>query len=175
MKIKKILKLNIPKILKLESNLQNSFSPTNASKTTSKNIIKILPKLYLSNYDGVSNKKILEKKNISIIFNLTKKNCKSLYSKNFHYENYEIKDDGKINIKFLLKKIIKKIHSYIKKNKNVVIHCYKGISRAPTIVIAYLMEIYGRSYEDAFDYVKMKSDDIDPNAGFLVQLMDFKA
>lgn len=172
MKMKSNLKLNLQKILNIESNFEVSKNSKSASKKFPKNLIKILPNLYISNYEGVSNKKILEKKKISIIFNLTLKNCKNLFKENFTYETFNLEDDGNINIKNIIKKIIKKVHFYIKKNKKVVIHCYKGISRAPTLAIAYLMKIYNKNYDEAFDYVRGKSFKIDPNAGFLVQLMN---
>ena len=135
------------------------------------NLIKILPNLYISDYASIKDQKILKKNKISIIFNLTKKNCQKT-QKNFKYENFNIRDNGNINNKSLFKKIIKKIFFYKQKNKRIVIHCYKCISRAPTLVIGYLMIYEKFSFEKAFDFVKGKKNDIDPNVGFLIQLME---
>ena len=158
---------NLEKITKIPTTKKTQ------KKLKKTNLIKILPNLYISDHDSTSEKEILKKKNISIIFNLTKKNCKN-YHKNFQYENYNISDNGNINNKILFKKIIKKINFYKEiKNKGVVVQCYKGISRAPTVVIGYLMVYEGFCFERAFDFVKDKKNDIDPNFGFLIQLMDF--
>ncbi len=50
----------------------------------------------------------------------------------------------------------------------------KGISRAPTVAIAYLIKFEAMGFDHAFDHVKRKSDKIDPNIGFLIQLQDLK-
>lgn len=41
-------------------------------------------------------------------------------------------------------------------NDKILIHCYFGVSRSATIVIAYLMKKYGKSFYDAFEAVKKK-------------------
>ena len=54
-------------------------------------------------------------------------------------------------------------------NKEIIlIHCFKGISRAPTMIIAYLIIYNNMSLDQAFDFVRNKSNVIDPNAGFLM-------
>ncbi|KAG7197840.1 hypothetical protein KM043_001652 [Ampulex compressa] len=66
----------------------------------------------------------------------------------------------------------------LKSNEKVLVHCYFGVSRSATIVIAYIMKKHRKSFSDAFDAVKAKRRFIGPNAGFLAQLklyeeMDF--
>ncbi|KAL3280816.1 hypothetical protein HHI36_004047 [Cryptolaemus montrouzieri] len=55
-------------------------------------------------------------------------------------------------------------------NGNVLVHCYFGVSRSATIVIAYVMKQYNLSYVDAFQKVKLKRNIIYPNHGFVSQL-----
>ncbi len=174
MKVK--TKLNISKIIlnyeddHKEDTISTAFtSPTNPCNLY---LVEILPKLFIADYDAVQNKEILKNKNISVIFNLTQKNCKNCFEDDFKYETYDIPDNSSFNINHYLKRITKKIHYYHKRNKIVVIHCYKGISRAPTMAIAYLMKYLKKSFDQAFDMVQSKSKIIDPNAGFLIQLMN---
>lgn len=53
----------------------------------------------------------------------------------------------------------------LEKGGRVIVHCYYGVSRSATIVIAYIMKKYKISYEKAFDRVKAKRSIISPNQG----------
>ncbi|CAL8080718.1 unnamed protein product [Orchesella dallaii] len=53
---------------------------------------------------------------------------------------------------------------------NVLVHCYYGVSRSATIVLAYLMHKYNISLEEALERVKSKREAIGPNHGFISQL-----
>jgi len=48
----------------------------------------------------------------------------------------------------------------------VLVHCYAGVSRSATIVIAYLMQEHNLGYYEAMTFVKRKRPEVFPNAGF---------
>ncbi len=52
----------------------------------------------------------------------------------------------------------------------VLVHCWAGISRSPTIVMAYLIQEFGMTYRQAFAYVMKKRKIICPNPSFVKQL-----
>lgn len=52
----------------------------------------------------------------------------------------------------------------------VLVHCYFGVSRSASIVIAYLMKRSGKSFAETFETVKEKRRFVGPNAGFTAQL-----
>ncbi|XP_017298408.1 dual specificity protein phosphatase MPK-4 isoform X4 [Diaphorina citri] len=52
----------------------------------------------------------------------------------------------------------------------ILVHCYHGVSRSATIVIAYLMKRDDLGVQTAFDRVKSARDVISPNEGFMHQL-----
>lgn len=51
-----------------------------------------------------------------------------------------------------------------------MVHCFAGVSRSATIVIAFLMQECGMSLKDAYNHVKQKRYFIHPNDGFKRQL-----
>jgi len=53
----------------------------------------------------------------------------------------------------------------------VFVHCNAGVSRAPTIVIGYLIKCKGMHPEQALQLVKEKRPSIKPNEGFWKQLV----
>ncbi|XP_014251597.1 dual specificity protein phosphatase MPK-4-like isoform X2 [Cimex lectularius] len=57
-----------------------------------------------------------------------------------------------------------------RENGVVLVHCYFGVSRSSTIVIAYLMKKFKISYDEAFERAKSKRKFVSPNAGFESQL-----
>lgn len=52
----------------------------------------------------------------------------------------------------------------------VLVHCYFGVSRSATLVIAYIMKKHDTSFATAFEIVKSKRRFVGPNPGFLAQL-----
>ncbi|KAH3760508.1 dual specificity protein phosphatase 1 [Pelomyxa schiedti] len=56
---------------------------------------------------------------------------------------------------------------------SVLVHCVWGMSRSPTIVIAYLMQRKGMSFWAALRYLKHVRPIVSPNSGFKQQLIAF--
>ena len=52
----------------------------------------------------------------------------------------------------------------------VLVHCYFGVSRSATLVIAYTMKKHDMTFTAAFDLVKSKRRFVGPNPGFIAQL-----
>lgn len=52
----------------------------------------------------------------------------------------------------------------------VLVHCFFGISRSASLVIAHIMKKYNLTYSEAFERVKTRRDIINPNEGFVQQL-----
>lgn len=65
------------------------------------------------------------------------------------------------------------IRESLAEERNVLVHCYFGVSRSATIVIAYLMEKHRLGYEAAMQRVKSKRRFVMPNPGFINQLKLF--
>jgi protein-tyrosine phosphatase len=65
------------------------------------------------------------------------------------------------------------LDSQKEKEKNILIHCAAGISRSPTIVLAYLMKYHEMNLNDALRFVQEKRPIIHPNPGFQKQLQEY--
>ncbi|XP_014204662.1 dual specificity protein phosphatase MPK-4 [Copidosoma floridanum] len=62
------------------------------------------------------------------------------------------------------------IQSALDSGGKVLVHCYFGVSRSATIVIAFVMKKYNFPFDKAFEAVKAKRRFVGPNPGFQAQL-----
>lgn len=60
------------------------------------------------------------------------------------------------------------------KGGRVFIHCLAGISRSPSLAIAYIMRYLNLSVDEAYQYVKQRRPKISPNFNFLGQLYQYE-
>lgn len=60
-----------------------------------------------------------------------------------------------------------------RKEGNVLVHCYAGVSRSATIITAYLMRVEQKPLEEALESLKEVYESVCPNDGFLEQLKLF--
>jgi protein-tyrosine phosphatase len=66
------------------------------------------------------------------------------------------------------------IDEAVTNNQNILVHCYAGISRSPTIVASYLMKKFCISRDEALNIIKQKRNIIKPNFGFMKQLEKYQ-
>ncbi|KIJ31817.1 hypothetical protein M422DRAFT_234445 [Sphaerobolus stellatus SS14] len=60
------------------------------------------------------------------------------------------------------------------KEGKILVHCSAGISRSPTLVVAYLMKAHNMSLKAALGRVVRVRPQVSPNAGFLGQLKELE-
>ena len=91
------------------------------------------------------------------------------------WHRFVIDDDLSENISKYFYEVFVIIHNALSENKNIIVHCAAGMSRSPTLVIAYLMIANNWRYEEAYNYVKRKRPLTEPNIGFVRQLKELEA
>lgn len=123
---------------------------------------------------------ILEKENISVVISaLTEEEYAQHMITEEDFPNctwYRLvmDDDPNENINKYFHQVHKIISAAVKENNNVLVHCSAGMSRSPTLVIAYLMIENRWTYDEAIAAVKKRRSIIAPNKGFIKQLRDIK-
>ena len=65
------------------------------------------------------------------------------------------------------------MHKYFKVCP-ILVHCFMGISRSASIIIAFLMQLKQINYEQALFYLRQKRRQVQPNPGFVLQLLKFE-
>ena len=170
-----MFKNNLPRLKKKLPNLILSNSPT-SPKIYEKGIYdyimnEIIPNLFLGNMYYTSDDLI--KNDIYNIINLSGEENNSMDSR-FTIYNKKLNDNPGQNMIIHFEELFNIIDKILKQNKKILIHCQAGISRSSTIVIAYLMKTKNLSYSKSLDFVREKRPIVDPNLGFIVQLMDYE-
>ena len=165
---------DIPKYSRIKTNRNDDFYNRNHEEDYNE-IIKDF--LYISSYKTASTVTDLKNLKITNIINCSGDLCENLSPESslldIEYLTLNIRDNVSENIECLFFKCINYINKVKEKKGRVLIHCYKGVSRSVSIVIAYLIFLYKWTYDEAFDYVQSKRYMANPNIGFYLQLKTF--
>lgn len=83
------------------------------------------------------------------------------------YKSYHLKDHVRENIESVFYDAINFIEEAKRDQGKVYVHCVQGVSRSATVCLAYL--IYDRkiTYNEAFNYLKVKREVVNPNMTFI--------
>ena len=133
-------------------------------------IDKITETLFLGNMEAAFNKKKLKKLGIKKVLTVMSAFGNHYSSNEFKHKSIEIEDDFRTNIICHFKECF----SFIEGNEKVFVHCAAGMSRSPTVVIAYIMWKKKLRLNEAINFVKTKRPLISPNDNFMNQLKIFE-
>ncbi|MPC50426.1 Dual specificity protein phosphatase 15 [Portunus trituberculatus] len=84
----------------------------------------------------------------------------------------DIPDTDEVDITQFSSEVTRFIHAAHLKGKNVLVHSYKGQSRAPALVILYLMTIIRMSFAQALSLVQTSYPCVDLNPAFRMTLQE---
>lgn len=129
----------------------------------------VLDKVVLGSQDVAHDLDILTKNKITHILNVAT-GVINLFEGWFTYKKIQVYDNPEWQIIEIFEESIEFINKAVLAGGCVLVHCNAGVSRAASIVIAYLMKHYGMKYEEAHRFVKSKRSFIRPNDGFVEQL-----
>lgn len=95
--------------------------------------------------------------------------------KDISYKFIEVYDLPSFSIKNIFNECFLYIENIRLLSRRLYVHCNAGISRSPTIIIAYVMKHLNICFEDAFKFIKKTRRSINPNAGFISQLKEYES
>lgn len=133
-------------------------------------LYKVQNGLYIGTVYAARNYEKLKEHNITHIVNATPQIELCHFKDKIKYFELNIVDSKDEKLLNHFEKVNNFIHNAIKNNGNVLIHCYEGISRAPTLCASYLIQYYEYDHLNALKYLKDCKSNINPNNGFRNQL-----
>lgn len=135
---------------------------------------EILPRLYLGDIHMATNKEELARLGITDFITVETKRLQAseLAQTVKNYLFFSVMDHPKQDILSHFETSNEFIETALKNPSNkVYVHCMAGISRSATLVIAYIMKTRSMNYSEAFEFVSQKRRVVDPNEGFVRQLV----
>lgn len=135
---------------------------------------QVLPHLYLGNMKDASDASILHRLGIGYVLNVTSKPPSYKIEPGITYKQLVADDNGFQNLRQFFEEAFEFIDLAKSNSSGVLVHCQAGISRSPTIAVAYLMKYYPMAMSDAYKFVKTKRSIISPNLNFMGQLWEFE-
>ncbi len=134
-------------------------------------ISKINNNIYLGSYEHpVANKPEFQKLEIDAIVNCA---FEIDYPEDTPYKVYKYPfedDDYKSTLLDYIDDAASTINEYVSKNKKIYVHCARGMSRSPAVLVYYFMQYCGYTFYDALDYIASVRPFIEINPIFLNEL-----
>ncbi|XP_026707319.1 dual specificity protein phosphatase 5 [Athene cunicularia] len=136
--------------------------------------VEILPFLYLGSAYHASKCEFLANLHITALLNVSRKSSES-FKDQYCYKWIPVEDSHTADISSHFQEAIDFIDYVRRTGGKILVHCEAGISRSPTICMAYLMKTKKLCLEEAFDYIKQRRSLISPNFGFMGQLLQYES
>lgn len=124
-------------------------------------------KIFLGTYENSKDLNFIEKENIgSIICVMKEKPFLQDIRNEINFLHIPVYDINSEKISDYFEIFNNFIDENIKNKRNIFINCHQGISRSPTFIISYLITKKNMNFRDAYQFVKSKRGQIEPNFGF---------
>ncbi|NXC54477.1 DUS5 phosphatase, partial [Aleadryas rufinucha] len=136
--------------------------------------VEILPFLYLGSAYHASKCEFLANLHITALLNVSRKSSES-FKDQYCYKWIPVEDSHTADISSHFQEAIDFIDYVRRTGGKILVHCEAGISRSPTICMAYLMKTKKLRLDEAFDYIKQRRSLISPNFGFMGQLLQYES
>lgn len=135
---------------------------------------RILPFLYLGSQEDALSADIVKVNEITYILNVSTTCIKPANISDAHFLRIPVNDNYSAKLTPYFEQAFQFLDKVRESNGCCLVHCLAGISRSPTLAIAYIMKHLNMSSDDAYRYVKDKRPTISPNFNFLGQLLEFE-
>ena len=129
--------------------------------------------LFISDFECASDQELLENYNITSVLSIDK-NDSFILPKTISHKKIIAFDTELYKIKVHFESCLEFIRTALESKQNVLVHCRRGISRSAAIIIAYFIKHQNLSYKQAHEYLLKRRSIVNPNKGFVSQLIAFE-
>ncbi|XP_078134846.1 dual specificity protein phosphatase 5 [Sander vitreus] len=136
--------------------------------------VEILPFLYLGSAYHASRQDYLSDLHITALLNVSRRDLQPAKG-HYDYKWIPVEDNNMADISSHFQEAIDFIDHVKQSGGKVLVHCEAGISRSPTICLAYIMRTQHLRLDAAFDIIKQRRAVISPNFSFMGQLLQFES
>lgn len=136
--------------------------------------VEILPFLYLGSAYHASRQDYLSDLHITALLNVSRRDLQPGKSQ-YDYKWIPVEDSHMADISSHFQEAIQFIDQVKHSGGKVLVHCEAGISRSPTICMAYIMRTQRLRLDAAFDIIKQRRAVISPNFSFMGQLLQYES
>ncbi|XP_055521081.1 dual specificity protein phosphatase 14-like [Leucoraja erinacea] len=136
-------------------------------------IAQITPSLFLSSGNIASDRQAVYSRGITCVVNATVEMSSPRWP-DVEVVRVPLPDVPHAPLSLYFDTVGDKIRQVSRRNGRTLVHCVAGVSRSPTLCIAYLMKHQRRSLLQAHDWVRSRRPVIRPNLGFWRQLVDYE-
>lgn len=133
---------------------------------------EIMPGLWIGSYADSRNIPLLNELGITCVLDVAGFN--TTYPPNFRSRRFFLDDDPNVPINRIFPQTNAFIWACLKREQGVLVHCYAGISRSVTVVVAFLMWLFGMSPSQAIAFIRRIRPQANPNRGFRSQLLQYE-
>ncbi|XP_061097094.1 dual specificity protein phosphatase 18 isoform X2 [Conger conger] len=134
-------------------------------------VSQITPTLFLSSADAAQNQALVSRKGITLIVNATLTQLSPSY-RGVQCLRVPVSDLPHAPLGDHFERVAKRIHN--NRTGSTLVHCAAGMSRSPSLVMAYLMRYKGTTLREAHRWVQESRPCIRPNSGFWQQLLRYE-
>ena len=136
---------------------------------------EVLPGLFLSGADDAYTSSFLRSVGITHVLNCAEELSArpQQYGTDVVIQHIPMEDDETPEVEQQILKAVNQLQDWYRRDYRVLVHCRAGISRSPTVVLAWLMLYKNMSFDDAWKKVVMARNFIRPNDYFMNLLKKF--
>eukprot|EP00043_Microstomoeca_roanoka_P008078 m.77937 g.77937 ORF g.77937 m.77937 type:complete len:244 (-) comp14090_c0_seq1:65-796(-) len=129
--------------------------------------ILVVPGIYIGSLATAKDKKLLTETGITHIVSCLQD---TPFPDDFKYMHFAARDTEEQDISQFFDSTYQFINDALAAKGKVLVHCRAGVSRSPTIILAYLLRRLRIPLSNALSFLRLVRPTVSPNPGFLRQL-----
>eukprot|EP00300_Choanocystis_sp_HF-7_P027323 c32417_g1_i1.p1 GENE.c32417_g1_i1~~c32417_g1_i1.p1 ORF type:complete len:433 (+),score=72.23 c32417_g1_i1:36-1334(+) len=135
---------------------------------------KVADRVYLGSNTVAKNRELLDSFGITHVVNTARSVSDNYFESELRYLEFALEDGPAEDLTSVLYDAIEFVDNALANDGNVLVHCWQGVSRSTSIVIAWMMfHNPTMSFDDCLQQIRETRSIARPNAAFMCQLLDW--